>query len=73
MRRGSTGAKPFCCADGTLPIFRGMVQVASGGQLVAIAEIDRGEIVPKRVFNLSGVTGRADRQKGCDDVDYGRT
>ena len=45
-------------------VIRGTVQVASGGQLVAIAEIDRGEIVPKRVFNLSGVTGRADRQKG---------
>jgi tRNA pseudouridine55 synthase len=45
-------------------VIRGTVRVASGGQLVAIAEIDRGEIVPKRVFNLSGVTGRADRQKG---------
>ncbi len=45
-------------------VIRGTVQVASGGQLVAIAEIDRGEIVPRRVFNLNGVTGRADRQKG---------
>ena len=45
-------------------VIRGTVQVASGGQLVAIAEIDRGEIVPKRVFNLNGVAGRADRQKG---------
>jgi tRNA pseudouridine55 synthase len=45
-------------------VIRGTVQVASGGQLVAIAEIDRGEIVPKRVFNLAGVTGRADRHKG---------
>jgi tRNA pseudouridine55 synthase len=45
-------------------VIRGTVQVASSGQLLAIAEIDRGEIVPKRVFNLSGVTGRADRQKG---------
>jgi tRNA pseudouridine55 synthase len=45
-------------------IIRGMVQVAAGGQLVAIAEVDRGEIVPKRVFNLTGVTGRAGRQKG---------
>jgi tRNA pseudouridine55 synthase len=41
-----------------------MVQVASGGQVVAIAEVDRGEIVPKRVFNLTGVAGRAGRQKG---------
>jgi tRNA pseudouridine55 synthase len=45
-------------------VLGGMVQVASSGQLVAIAEVDRGEIVPKRVFNLTGVTGRAGRQKG---------
>jgi tRNA pseudouridine55 synthase len=45
-------------------IFRGMVQVASGGQLLAIAEVERGEIVPRRVFNLAGVTGRASRGKG---------
>jgi len=45
-------------------IFRGMVQVAVGGQLLAIAEVDRGEIIPKRVFNLTGVVGRAGRQKG---------
>ena len=45
-------------------VVRGTVQVASSDQLVAIAEVDRGEIVPKRVFNLTGVTGRADRQKG---------
>ncbi len=44
-------------------VFRGMVQVASSGQLVAIAEIDRGEIVPKRVFNLTGITGRAGRRE----------
>jgi len=45
-------------------IVRGTVQVASSGQLVAIAEVDRGEIVPKRVFNLAGVAGRAGRGKG---------
>jgi tRNA pseudouridine55 synthase len=45
-------------------IFRGMVQVACGGQLLAIAEVDRGEIIPKRVFNLNGVTGRAARKRG---------
>ena len=54
-------------------IFRGLVQVAVSGQLLAIAEVDRGEIVPRRVFNLSGVTGRAGRQKKVgDDVDYDR-
>jgi tRNA pseudouridine55 synthase len=42
-------------------VVTGLVQVASGGQLVAIAEVERGEIVPKRVFNLAGITGRARR------------
>jgi tRNA pseudouridine55 synthase len=45
-------------------IFRGIVQVAVSGQLLAIAEVDRGEIVPRRVFNLTGVTGRAARNRG---------
>jgi tRNA pseudouridine55 synthase len=45
-------------------IFRGVVQVAVSGQLLAIAEVDRGEIVPRRVFNLTGVVGRAGQQKG---------
>jgi tRNA pseudouridine55 synthase len=30
------------------------IAVFSGGDLVAIAEIDKGELVPKRVFNLDG-------------------
>jgi len=45
-------------------VFRGLVQVASGGQVVAIAEVDRGEIIPRRVFNLTGITGRAGRREG---------
>jgi tRNA pseudouridine55 synthase len=45
-------------------IIRGMVQVACSGQLVAIAEVVRGEIVPRRVFNLSGIAGRAGRKRG---------
>jgi tRNA pseudouridine55 synthase len=53
-------------------IIRGMVQVASGGQLVAIAEVERGEILPKRVFNLSGTAGRAGRRKVQNDVDIDR-
>jgi tRNA pseudouridine55 synthase len=44
------------------PIFRGMVHVTASGQLVALAEVDRGEIVPRRVFNLAGLTGRARRE-----------
>jgi tRNA pseudouridine55 synthase len=45
-------------------ILRGMVQVACGGQFVAIAEAERGEILPRRVFNLTGIAGRAERRKG---------
>jgi tRNA pseudouridine55 synthase len=41
------------------PVFRGLVSVAASGQLVALAEVERGEIVPKRVFNLAGLVGRA--------------
>jgi tRNA pseudouridine55 synthase len=41
-----------------------MVQVACSDQLVAIAEVEHGEIVPRRVFNLAGIAGRAGRNKG---------
>jgi tRNA pseudouridine55 synthase len=41
------------------PIFTGTVYVTAGGQLLALAEADRGEIVPKRVFNLAGLHGSA--------------
>jgi len=41
------------------PVVCGLVSVAVAGQLVALAEVDRGEIVPKRVFNLVGLVGRA--------------
>lgn len=46
------------------PIVHGTIYVTVAGQLVALAEMDRGEIVPKRVFNLAGVHGRAGRQQG---------
>jgi tRNA pseudouridine55 synthase len=46
------------------PVFRGLASVTASGQLVALAEVDRGEIVPKRVFNLAGLVGRAGREKG---------
>jgi len=46
------------------PNFRGTVYVTVSGQLLALAELDRGEIVPKRVFNLAGLMGRAVRKKG---------
>ncbi|NWG23943.1 MAG: tRNA pseudouridine(55) synthase TruB [Pseudorhodoplanes sp.] len=46
------------------PIFRGTVYVTASGELIALAESDRGEIVPKRVFNLAGLKGSARRTKG---------
>jgi tRNA pseudouridine55 synthase len=44
------------------PVMRGPVSVTVSGHLVALAEVDRGEIVPKRVFNLAGLVGSAGRQ-----------
>lgn len=46
------------------PTFRGPVYVTVSGQLLALAEMDHGEIVPKRVFNLAGLVGRAAAKKG---------
>ncbi len=50
------------------PIFRGTVYVTVSGQLLALAECDRGEIVPKRVFNLTGLSGSRGLTKGLTDV-----
>ncbi|MDR3374979.1 MAG: tRNA pseudouridine(55) synthase TruB [Ancalomicrobiaceae bacterium] len=36
------------------PISGEAIAVFSGGDLVAIAEVDKGELLPKRVFNLEG-------------------
>ena len=44
-----------------------MIYVTVSGRLVALAEVDRGEIVPKRVFNLAGLMGSRSRTRG-DDV-----
>src|SRR5499427_4546901 len=46
------------------PVISGTVYVTASGNLIALAEVDRGEIVPKRVFNLAGLQGRAGRQEG---------
>jgi tRNA pseudouridine55 synthase len=46
------------------PVGRGPVSVTVSGRLIALAEMDRGEIVPKRVFNLAGLVGSAGRQEG---------
>ena len=64
MRQGSKGAKPFCCADGTLPISAARFMSRRRADLLALAELDRGEIVPKRVFNLAGLVGSAGVKKG---------
>ena len=64
MRQGSKEAKPYCCADGTLPSSAARFTSRQSGQLVALAEVDRGEIVPKRVFNLAGLVGSRVPEKG---------
>jgi tRNA pseudouridine55 synthase len=46
------------------PIFHGPAYVTVEGHLLALAEVEHGEIVPKRVFNLTGLIGRAGAKKG---------
>ena len=46
------------------PVVRGTVYITASGSLIALADVDRGEIVPKRVFNLAGLQGRVGRQEG---------
>jgi tRNA pseudouridine55 synthase len=46
------------------PNFCGPVYATASGHLVALAELDRGEIVPKRVFNMAGLIGSAGLKKG---------
>jgi tRNA pseudouridine55 synthase len=46
------------------PIVRGTVYVTAAGRLVALADVDRGEIVPKRVFNLVGLTASTGHSEG---------
>jgi tRNA pseudouridine55 synthase len=50
------------------PIFRGTVYATTSGELIALCEVDRGEIIPKRVFNLAGLKGSAGKRQGHDDV-----
>ena len=73
MRQGSNGAKPFCCAAGTPPSSAARSTSRLRASLMALAEVDRGEIVPKRVFNLAGLKGsRRPTERSVDDVDYCR-
>src|SRR5579872_6544967 len=41
------------------PNCSGTVYVTVAGRLLALAEIDNGELIPKRVFNLTGLTARS--------------
>jgi tRNA pseudouridine55 synthase len=36
------------------PVMEGLVYVTAGGNLVALADVEQGELVPKRVFKLAG-------------------
>ncbi len=63
MRQGSIGARPFCCADGMRPISSGTVYVTVAGRLLALAEVGNGELIPKRVFNLTGLTASSARNR----------
>ena len=41
------------------PIMTGLVAVSTQGSLIALAEIEQGELRPKRIFNLTGMTAPA--------------
>ncbi|TAK46945.1 MAG: tRNA pseudouridine(55) synthase TruB [Xanthobacteraceae bacterium] len=47
------------------PLFSGTVYVTVAGRLLALAELEHGEIVPKRVFNLAGLTASPATQEGA--------
>jgi len=53
------------------PIFRGTVYVTTSGELVALAEVDRGEIIPKARVQPRRPEGQAPaNDKVIDDVAY---
>jgi len=41
------------------PTFSGTVYVTVAGRLLALADVEHGELVPKRVFNLIGITAHS--------------
>jgi len=45
------------------PSGSGTVYVTVAGRLLALAEIGNGELIPKRVFNLTGLTASSDRKE----------
>ncbi len=46
------------------PNLNGTVYVTVGGRLLALAELGHGELIPKRVFNLTGLTASSGRKEG---------
>jgi tRNA pseudouridine55 synthase len=44
------------------PNCSGTVYVTVAGRLLALAELGNGELIPKRVFNLTGLTASSDRK-----------
>jgi tRNA pseudouridine55 synthase len=38
------------------PIMQGVVAISSQGNLIALAEVNSGELHPRRIFNLTGPT-----------------
>jgi tRNA pseudouridine55 synthase len=46
------------------PNSSGTVYVTVAGRLLALAEIGNGELIPKRVFNLNGLTASPARNDG---------
>ncbi|MFB9261821.1 tRNA pseudouridine(55) synthase TruB [Bradyrhizobium erythrophlei] len=48
------------------PNSSGTVYVTVAGRLLALAEIGNGELIPKRVFNLSGLTASPTRNNGSN-------
>ena len=63
MRQGSQGAKPFCCADGTLPNSAAQFMRRFQASSWPLPRWTTARLVPKRVFNLAGLTGSAGRKK----------
>jgi tRNA pseudouridine55 synthase len=52
------------------PVLQGTVSVTVAGRLVALCHVERGELMPKRVFNLAGLHGSRRRNEGSSDVDH---
>jgi tRNA pseudouridine55 synthase len=45
------------------PNSSGTVYVTVAGRLLALAEVNNGEVIPKRVFNLTGLTASSGRNE----------